>query len=214
MAKTKKRLFQQHRSFQSRSPLKGILWLLVGLFLGVGGTLGFSLYREGTWLQWIPSHFSNPLLNAKNPSDKKPVSAAGKSTRPLKQEPRETGVELAQRFQFYQLLPGMEVQLPDRDTAAQSQVIAKAPSKPIQRQLAATGYIIQAAAYRQRTTAEKLKNRLSQQGFKTRIQAIEAEDGAWFRIILGPFADESRALQQKKRLQQHQIHGILILQRS
>ena len=96
--------------------------------------------------------------------------------------------------------------------------ISSASGKPIklaevQRKMAAAQYVIQVGAYRESTTADQLKARLSAQGIAARIQKVAAEDGTWFRVSCGPFPSESMALNQKKRLEKQQINGILILQR-
>ena len=82
-----------------------------------------------------------------------------------------------------------------------------------QTKVAAPQYLIQTAAYRALTSAEKLKSQLLSQGFSPKIQKIEAEDGIWYRVIVGPFPSETIALHQKKRLSKSHIQGILILQR-
>jgi cell division protein FtsN len=81
--------------------------------------------------------------------------------------------------------------------------------------VSAARYIVQAGIFQELNLADTLKAKLTLQGFSTRIQKVQTQEGhTWFRVTLGPFASESSAQQQKKRLEDQQIQGILILQRA
>ncbi len=116
------------------------------------------------------------------------------------------------RFEFYQLLPGMEVPLPET-TANTTSNGAKPTLAKTETKLAAAQYLVQAGSFRELLHAESLKQRLHEQGLSAKIQQIEAEDGVWFRVTLGPFSSETMALTHKSRLAREKIPGILILQR-
>ncbi len=185
------------------------LWLCIGL--GIGLITALMLYHR--------------------PAIKHRLTTKQNVIHPKKTRPLAANHQIPEGFEFYQLLPGLEVPL---DPPAPSQAHAQhrnlrgptvdrqstrerpsTPTRPpVTYKVAATRYLIQVGNFRQRTQAEKLGHSLRHLGFEPRNQMVEAEDGIWFRVTLGPFADEGRALQQKKRLQQQQIHGILILQRS
>jgi cell division protein FtsN len=77
----------------------------------------------------------------------------------------------------------------------------------------AAQYLIQAGMYRSVKEADGLKARLALLGFNTRLQKIDAENGLWFRVIIGPFLDESLAMAQQKKLETQNIKGILVKQR-
>ncbi len=223
MARHSKKHALRRRSTRKRSSFpKGLGWLLC-LFAGI---LAFAvLYAK------YESKETNTLKKA-------PEKALVEKRRvPHKTHRQATGVigtpkeEVAQRFEFYQLLPGLEVPLPDpidpaptvlrplrsADTEKKAtphpSKTKSAPVAPVYSKQAASHYMIQAKAYRDRESAEQLKKRLIALGFKTRNQMVEAEDGTWFRVMIGPFEFETMALEQKKRLAQHHIQGILILQR-
>ncbi len=193
----------------------------MGLFLILLGIAGlYHLYGTGQLARYNPLALK-PVHTDKHHSEKPPVPVEKRKASPKTHSKNHTQAlhkqEAAQRFEFYQLLPGLEVPLPDPLTPAPtvSRQLAKSKTKsaPVYSKQAAPRYMIQARAYRHREGAEQLKNRLMGLGFKAKNQQVEAEDGTWFRVMVGPFASESIAAEQKKRLQQHQIHGILILQR-
>ncbi len=202
------------------------LWLLTGLVLGI---LGATFVFQSTYGQTILAKLNG--IASQESSVTEVALKSKKSAKPKKTKLIAQKNEPPQRFEFYQLLPGMEVPIPDRteEKKHSPHILAKIetkdstisllpPAKPplpkTQTKLAAAQYLIQAGAYRQLNSAESLQTRLHLQGFTPRIQKIEAEDGIWFRVTLGPFATEAIALNQKKRLARENIHGILILQRN
>lgn len=80
--------------------------------------------------------------------------------------------------------------------------------------LVSAQFIIQAGIFQGLDQAEALKAKLTLQGFNTRVQKVQTQEGhTWFRVTLGPFPSETLALKQKKRLEEQKIQGILILQR-
>jgi cell division protein FtsN len=241
VARHRKKKALHTRSARKRSAFpKGLVWL-VGLFLMVLGFAGiYHLYSKGQAASYHPLGLQSVPDDKHRSAKKPPVPVEKRRTSPKTR--RQAGPtqslakqEAAQRFEFYQLLPGLEVPLPDPITPSptvsrpllpttvkshdaapptpKKGASSKTKSVPVYSKQAAARYMIQAKAYRHRERAEQLKNRLIGLGFKARNQEVEAEDGTWFRVMVGPFASESMATEQKKRLQRHQIHGILILQR-
>ena len=258
--RTARRSPRQQR--RERSPLSTAgLWLMIGMLIGIITASGAYLLITGKW-SIMPSQF---ILEPKSEGD---VLEA----KDLNHKPRQAGktketpkTDLVQRFEFYQLLPGMEVPIPDTPTKVPpvAHTLIESPPAPTpvidseneikpltpkilpnteakelkkaskisvkktipkqnvkeskkpntQKKVAAAQYLIQAGAFREQQKAENLKARLATKGFTTRIQKIDAEDGIWFRVILGPFSTESTALNQKILLTKHKIQGILLLQR-
>ncbi len=217
--KHKQKKLRVRLSPKRRSLPKG-WWLLVGLFLGtLSLAIAYHFYGDGKLSNYRLLEPSSP-----KPQVAPPTVPVEKRKAHLDKNKQAT----AQRFEFYQLLPGLEVPLPDPNEGAQTIARPKMASQtapqvtphntfskkaPVYTKQAASRYMIQVGAYRHREGAEQLKTRMMGLGFKVKYQAVEAEDGTWFRVIVGPFANEALALEQKKRLQRHHIHGILILQR-
>lgn len=191
------------------------IWLMAGMLMGILGVTAIFLFVTGKWP--LDKFNPNPLIrqstliasnnmtktNPSKPKSKPTETHHAKAISP-KKEPT--------RFEFYQLLPGMEVPLPETTTETASNksipVLAKTEKK-----IAAAQYLLQAGAFRRLDKAESLKKRLQLQGLSAKIQKIEAEDGIWFRVTLGPFSSETIALSQKNHLAKEKIPGVLILQR-
>jgi cell division protein FtsN len=241
---------------QSSSSLTWV-WILTGILIGVVGVVGIYSFFDQTSLK---------QYRVKANSQSNPPKALAEKSKKEK--------EVAQRFEFYTLLPGMEIQLPDKKQASnnsashhskanqtsskvaqpssqtqpqsksnvaltqksssQSFPSSASVSDSIPKQKAncsdgasatassspstvanSTLFIVQAGIFQGLTQADELKARLALQGFNTRIQKVQTQEGdTWFRVTLGPFTSEALALNQKKRLAQQKIQGILILQRS
>lgn len=86
------------------------------------------------------------------------------------------------------------------------------PVPRVESKLAAAHYVIQAGIFALPTDATDLNKRLNTKGFKPRIQKMKTKEGVTaYRVILGPYATEAMALNQKRLLEQNKVHGILIL---
>lgn len=229
-------------------------WLLSGMFIGV---LGIALIYQ--YLHKWPSLQSllpkeaklSPSTATLKPKKASPHPAEGRVV--AKNTPKEKLIHSTRKhFEFYQLLPGMEVPI---SASAEEARLSSAPTvnplpspeitkkddiplpikpaimpteKPVLKQplktppsklpkvlrkLAAAQYLLQVDAFKSANTANALRARLASQGFAPRIYKVEAEDGIWFRVTLGPYPSETMALKQKSLLERQKIHAILILQR-
>lgn len=185
------------------------IWLMTGMLLGILGITAIFLFVTGKWP--LDKFNPSPLIRQSNTLVSNNVSkkSAQKSTQKSK---IVTPKKEPARFEFYQLLPGMEVPLPEATTKTTSNKPTPALAKT-EKKIAAAQYLIQAGTFRGLGHAASLKKRIDLTGMSAKIQKIDAEDGTWFRVTLGPFSSETMALSQKTRLAKEKISGILILQR-
>ena len=229
------------------------IWLLIGMFMGV---LGISLVYQRLY-QWpsiqalLPTQTNFEAQSNDLKSNKRQgFSASATGTKKNPKEKKEL-TSSRKHFEFYQLLPGMEVPISEANvspaptavptvipasatippakkeepplppaaatmaSAEKTKTPLKSPSKlpKVLRKLAAAQYLLQVDAFKSANTANALKARLISQGFAPRVYKVEAEDGVWFRVTLGPYPSEAMALKQKSLLERQKIHAILILQR-
>lgn len=200
------------------------LWLLTGMFAGI---LGAALI----YMMVMGNSTAKKLKLAQNPPTKQTTTTAN----PTKPAPTTANKNTAHQFEFYNILPGMEVKVPDPHTT-RTKAASKTPStvsviplkqppktspKPNTKlnetvqattKLTAAKYLIQVGMFRKLNQADTLKANLALQGFSPLIQKIDAQDGAWFRVTIGPFSSESKALLQKSILEKQKIQGTLVLQ--
>ena len=94
-------------------------------------------------------------------------------------------------FEFYTILPNIEQIMPDDLPEAQSS-----------QSRSDLDYYLQAASFRSYADAEKLRAQLALKGFVSQTQKRSTEDnGDFYRVRLGPYADKRQAKNQKNQLQ-------------
>ncbi|MDT8438142.1 MAG: SPOR domain-containing protein [Wenzhouxiangellaceae bacterium] len=104
-----------------------------------------------------------------------------------------------QRFDFFTVLPEIEVVVPDREIEQRARDDAGADEPA-----ASPGrgpYLIQAGSFRNAGDAEALKARLAMIGQVARVQSVSVDGASWHRVRLGPFANAREADQARRRLQ-------------
>jgi cell division protein FtsN len=192
-------------------------WLMTGMLIGILGITAIFLFVTGKWPldKFNTKPNLNPLIRQSNailPNSTTKKNAPKPTLREARHSKTKAQKKEPARFEFYQLLPGMEVPLPEAETETASNKSTPSLAKT-EKKLAAAQYLIQAGAFRNLDQAESLKKRLLLKEVTSRIQKVEAEDGVWFRVTLGPFSSETIALSEKSRLAKQKIPGTLILQR-
>lgn len=94
-------------------------------------------------------------------------------------------------YTFYEMLKDDEQFMPD-----------DLPEAAPARANATVDYYLQAASFREEQDAEKLRARLALKGFKSITQARTVKDnGLFYRVRLGPYADKRKAKTAKNKLQ-------------
>ena len=94
-------------------------------------------------------------------------------------------------FEFYSVLPNIEQIMPDDLPEAEP---TRAPTN--------LDYFLQAASFRSHADAEKLKAHLALKGHASVTQRRATEDnGVFYRVRLGPYADKRKAKTAKNKLQ-------------
>ncbi|BBA36345.1 conserved domain protein [Methylocaldum marinum] len=163
---------------------------------GIGGTLGLAVYlfsdpdsaqspqepdtvampapppqaplrtTPGSEKKSLPEQAQKPDTENKKAGDREP--------RPIK--PREP------RFTFYKILPEKEVIIPESEikTIKREEKLGKQP--------ASAPYLVQAGSFDNRRNAEQLKVNLAKIKIKARIEMIELDNSAWYRVNIGPYA--------------------------
>jgi len=169
--------------------MPGWIWLLTGLAMGL--LVALVVYLN----QPRPS----PMMSQTTPDDAQPATAAATT----KKAPAE------RRFDFYTLLPELEVVVPEtRDR----------PSPPAENSAApvatATGpYVLQAGSFRRAQEAESLKASLALLGVQADIQTVTVDDSIWHRVRIGPYADFAELSNVRDQLERNQIDAVVLQER-
>lgn len=168
----------------SKPPLPFWVWMLAGFAMGVALSMYFFL-KDG-----MPNAGPrpNPQAQPGTEGDKPLVELAAGDSRARETEPKKT------QFQFYSVLPEIEVVIPDAELAAQSQK----PPEPTPANTPAVRMFLQVGSFGNSGDAESLKARLALLGVQAQVTPVKINDRTWHRVRVGPYA-EARALETAKR---------------
>lgn len=120
----------------------------------------------------------------KNKADPKSSATPGSATA---QKPR---------FEFYTILPEMEVIVPAKE------------AKNAARAMAPGAYFLQAGSFKNMADADTLKARLALLGMEAKIEPVTVEDDTWYRVRLGPFKDMDQLNKMLGDLRQNNINAL------
>lgn len=104
-------------------------------------------------------------------------------------------------FDFYKILPEIEVKVPEAEIAAPAPVTEAAPP-PVKAGLPAA-YVLQVGSFQRFEEADQAKAQLALQGITSTIQrvVIGGQD-VWFRVHVGPYTDLKAVQEMRTRLAQ------------
>jgi hypothetical protein len=128
-------------------------------------------------------------------------------------DPGETGFASGEpppkpRFDFYSVLPEMEVVIPEEEIPPSPSPQAPAPAKSPD---TGTAYMLQMGSFRKYPEADRLKAQLALLGVEAEIQKVSINNrDTWHRVRSGPYRDIARVRELRSRLSQNQISSILI----
>ncbi len=181
------------------------IWFFSGLLVG--------LFAAG--LAWLKLE-----LPAKGTATTQPsrVEELRQAPAPVKEE---KSLPPKPRFDFYTILPEMEVVVPDpveEAPPAKAPVVegrpamVKEPDTPPSVATApATAYILQMGSFRRHEDADRLKASLALIGIEAEIQRVNVNNGdIYFRVRSGPYRNPKQINELRSRLQQNKINSLLI----
>lgn len=113
--------------------------------------------------------------------------------------PPSTGT--APDFDFYKILPEVEVKVPESELAVPAPAPAEAPKPPAPQ--AATAYLLQVGSFQNFADADQAKAQLALQGITSRIQrVVVGGSDVWFRVQVGPYTTLQAVQDMRTRLMQ------------
>lgn len=113
-----------------------------------------------------------------------------------------THIKPTTEFDFYRMLPTMEVDIPPE---------ASTTPTPTHALSSTDRYLLQVASFQSTGEAEHLKSQLIALGHKTVITSYRAPDGTlWTRVLTGPYISLTEAAQAQTRLHQQKMNSVLL----
>lgn len=175
---------QAVRGGHSKPALPAWMWLLTGVLIGFLLSVAWIL-REG-WPQSQP----RPAADARAPSaGEAPLAEQARGSRP-------------RDFDFYSVLPEMEVVIPDAQIRQQS----SAPQAAVTDER----YLVQLGSFGKRADAEALKAQVALLGVQAAIQPVTINGSEWFRVRVGPVASAREVEQLRQQLGQYAAQAITL----
>ena len=166
------------------APTPGWVWLLAGLAIGL--FVALLVYLQD--FSVTPDRTAPPVVERSRPA----VPAVEKAEEETAQKPR---------FDFYNLLPEMEVLIPDQELAAERE---KEPAEKVV-------YYLQAASFRKFEEADRLRAQLALMNIESQIQRVTVNDtSTWHRVRIGPFASARKMDKVRGRLRAANIDPIVL----
>lgn len=182
---------QAYRGNAGKPTKPAWVWLVVGMLLGLALS-AFALYRN-----WVPSlrerDAPRPDATAKPAAGAEPgVADAGGSAAPAKP-----------KYDFYSVLPEMEVVIPEAEVSAE----AAKPATP-----AADGsrYFLQTGSFRTNADAEQMKARLALLGLRAQVVSVDINGQQWHRVRVGPYQSARELDDGRRTLQSSGLEAIAL----
>ena len=175
------------------------MWLLTGILIGLG--LAWYLFAKG----YIPQ----PRGEAAEAVEAAPGEAAGdEEVAPGDRDSKRP------QYDFFTVLPEMEVVVPEQELSARAQPEAGAAGSAAQgaADAAASGpnYVLQVGSFRAATDADQLKARLALLGVVAQVQTVTVNDATWHRVRVGPLSEARQADEMRSRLADNGIDSLVM----
>ncbi|MDX9739610.1 MAG: SPOR domain-containing protein [Gammaproteobacteria bacterium] len=178
-----------------RRPVPGWIWLAGGLLIGAAGG----------YLAWLLQSSSGDPAPVEPAAQAQPAPPPAKPAAAAKKQPEapQPSTSERSRFEFYTLLPEMEIEVSDAH-------VSEALKTPA-RKADAGPYILQVGSFRRIEEADNLKARIALLGIEAQIQTVVIRDSdVWYRVRVGPYDSVRDLAQARTRLQRNDIEAMVL----
>ncbi|MBV1912943.1 MAG: SPOR domain-containing protein [Cycloclasticus sp.] len=189
MPRDYKHRVNSNRNRHKKKPIPGYWWLITGLLIG-GFVMFLSNMEEST---------HEPSATIKKPGIHNEVRDVKKPT-PTAKKPIDSNKP---RFDFYQILPDMEIVIPEHEIEERRRLEGTGKSKP-------GTFIIQIGSFRKANQADTLKARLALLGIESTVQTVNQSGSIWHRVKSGPYTSFRMVDKIQNRLHHNNIDSIAI----
>jgi cell division protein FtsN len=197
--------------------LPGWVWMLGGLVIGLFVALLVYIDQNTTASHTTSVSESLNDLVGKFKQDTREVR---KTTQDAPTPPAtETETRSRPRFDFYTILPELEIVIPEHELLERSKATSPGDSAPpaAVKPAAEPGlrYILQAGSFRNPDQADQLRAQLALIGIEATVQTVTINDGdTWHRVRIGPLEDLTDLNRTRKRLHDNGINTMVIKEKS
>jgi len=192
MARNRRRTPRRRRS---NNGAPAWLWALVGMLGGLSiAVVAYMLTRPVDTA--APRETTTPL---EKPAQRDTRDVRKTTKKPIPPPPSKP------RFDFYNLLPEMEVVVPEQE-------IRGTPTPEGVKRVEQPGtYLLQAGSFPSHERADRLRAKLALLGMETSIQTVSVNNSkTWHRVRVGPYKNLTELNEARARLKKNGIDAILI----
>ena len=206
---------QSKQAFRERERTAWPAWV----WLGIGVLLGLAISATVLIKDWAP------MLRKKNlPQPNAEATAPKESEQAVADEAGKKPTPPKKAFDFYTVLPEMEVVIPDAELSAkaraeqqkQQQAMAAAQNPSAAPNAAAptppadanARYVLLAGSYGDSKTADEAKAKMALLGIVAKVQSVSVNGKTWNRVMVGPYANASDTEAAQKTLSDAGIKAI------
>ena len=166
----------------------GWMWLLTGILVGLG--LAWYLFSKG----YIPQP---------EPPAQESAQAAKENVESEEIAPA-TSEQKSSRYDFFTVLPEMEVVVPEDELSRQARPEAAVPQNDSEQ------FILQVGSFKDRADAEQRKAQLALLGETASIQSVTVDGATWHRVRIGPVSGVRAADEKRNKLANSGIDSLVM----
>ncbi len=180
--------YKSHANRKKKKPMPGFVWMISGLAIGL--FIAFLVYLDKQPASDIS--FSDAVKTELDRIKQHNANATAEPETPARQEPK---------FNFYTILPELEVLIPEDE-------IRPPENKKAAGSADSKRYILQAGSFRSRQDAEKLKATVALLGLEASINQVSIENEKWHRVRIGPVDNRRELNRSLNLLQRNNINAM------
>jgi cell division protein FtsN len=177
-----------------RPGIPGWIWLATGMLMGLG--LAVFLMARG-WMPSQPEGLDRPVPRP----DAEP--AVSETPDDLSQPVEGEEEEWKPRYDFYTVLPEMEVVVPEQE-------IRERVDRREQQAASRGPYVLQVGSFRQFGDADRTKAQLALLGIIAQVKEVTINSSTWHRVRVGPY-DSVREMDRVKQDLENAGHEVMVL---
>lgn len=187
---------------KSKAAVPGWLWMLTGLAVGL--FVALLVYLNDHSKDGTRATKSAPVVEKGQPAGsaaKEKAAPASKAKGESDAKDKDKAEAQRPRFDFYNLLPEMEVQIPEQELAAERE---KKPAENVV-------YFLQVGSFRRFEDADRMRAQLALLSIETQIQRVTVNDAqTWHRVRAGPYTSAREMDKIRTRLRAESIDPIVL----
>ena len=168
------------------------MWLMAGILIGLA--MAWYLFAKG----YIPQ--PEAMENGTGPGNAE--TSDSEEIAPVSEKEKKA----SPRYDFFTILPEMEVVVPEEELSRQSRA---EPETPV------TGnsedeFYLQVGSFREMADAEKRKAQLALLGEAAEVQKVTVNGATWHRVRIGPVKGTRSAEAKRNRLADNGIESLVL----